>query len=316
MYIPSDNHSLLLYYAVHRTLLKEKTSQQLPISDGTDHHPDKAVHKNRELQTTLSEGSKSHKIRVSIVLRLDVLHEMWVGDHVRVVHVGALEKWSSGPVDDTPGPIRRRELVIRSSVHRSHTTFKGRRSVHRTDGQPALIGRCSVERAGAVLAAAVLRRGLILELWGCSTAPELRVALHLLRLLERLHGVHEPVHDHALGGEVGNHALHSSKLKHALPDLLLALVAAHGDEELENWQSPAIAVKWSSVRRLVMHHGHIHKTGSLQISSLLLLQAQISINSTKMGDTLSCAHTLGLKCCSSLEASNGIYRKECFCRSI
>ena len=123
-------------------------------------------------------------------------------------------------VNKSLSPMRGRELVVRSSVNGSHAvmTLQGRCSVHGSHRQPS----------GLAFASMVLGREMI-RFHRCSSAgPDLGVALHLLGLLERLHGIHESVNGDALGGEISHHGLHASKLKHVLPHFSWHLVQHMG----------------------------------------------------------------------------------------
>lgn len=194
---------------------------------------------------------------VLIIVGLDMFHVIRVGDHMTVAIVIHRPRLMSSICNSAillrsicNSAIRRSISVVRRSVHRRGLqviTWRGavqRRSV--------LQRRSAIDRRRLVLvgAATILGRGEEISSI-LLAAPDLRVSLHLLRLLQCLKRVHEPVHDHALRLPVHHHALHAPQLHQLLIHLLLALGAAHGHQKLQHRRSTHSAVTAPWVKRCV-----------------------------------------------------------------
>ena len=148
------------------------------------------------------------------------------------------------------GAVQRRGrvvLVSRSSVHRGRIVLVSWRSVRKgriiwlvVPRSPVRLRRIVLVSRGPVcrvddvrVDSSLERRRQKLARVG-STRPQLRVLLHLLCGFQRFQWIHVPHDHHTLPLQVDNHALHTSKLQHVLTHLLLALGAAHRDDELHH----------------------------------------------------------------------------------
>lgn len=162
-----------------------------------------------------------------VILRFNMFHIIRIGNHI-AVHVVIHGPRLMHPIGQSP--IRRRISIIRRSVNRSWMlVFVRRSAVQRR--RLIFQRRRPVERRRAVRASTILgRREEVSSI--LRAAPDLRVTLHLLRLLQRLDGVDESVHCHALRWPVDEDSLHAPKLHHLLVHLLLAFEAAHGHQKL------------------------------------------------------------------------------------